>query len=319
MVQRPAGPADPTSVATKEFAHMRCRYVGAVPFLALVLALPAAAQKRAQPKNTLDADNLASGQFTGLLLTAPGSDRTFTVRVQYQQLQLKPNALRTANNQNNSANRQLQQIARLQQQMARSKNPAQQMAQIQRIATQMQVGQLRAQNNLYNVVNRTQDIEFQAEESVKVRTMDLPDQFDEKGNIKRYTKEELKELKGKDTKLPGYESAFESLRAGQLIQVTLADHKAKKPTTSPGDAKETTDKDAKDKDAKKDEAKEKPALDKEKDKAAALDKALEKDKEKDKPALDKALDKDSEKHKQVRLIVILKEDGGKVPGGKRGN
>ncbi|HZY87395.1 MAG TPA: hypothetical protein VFE78_21340 [Gemmataceae bacterium] len=282
---------------------MRCRYVGAVPFLALALALPAAAAPPKQPQNTLDADNLASGQFTGLLLTAPGSDRTFTVRVQYQQLQLKPNALRTANNQNNAANRQLQQIARLQQQMARSKNPAQQMAQIQRIAAQMQVGQLRAQNNLYNVVNRTQDIEFMAEESVKVRTMELPEQFDEKGNVKKYTKEELKQLKGKDTKLPGYESAFESLRAGQLVQVTLADHKAKKPTTSPGDAKDKEDKDAKDK-----EVKEKPAL----------DKALEKDKEKDKPALDKAVDKDTEKHKQVRMVVILKEDGGPVPGGKRG-
>jgi hypothetical protein len=278
---------------------MRCRYLGAVPLLTLFLALPAAAQKNpAKPQNALDADNLTSGQFTGALLTTPGSDRKFTVRVQYQQLQLKPNALRTANNANNNANRQLQQIARLQQQMAKSKNPAQQMAQIQRILAQMQVGQVRAQNNLYNVVNRTQDIEFQAEEDVKVRTTELPEQFDEKGNIKKYTKEELKQLKGKDKDLPGYESTFEALRAGQLVQVTLTTHKAKKPAASPGDSK---DKPAADK-----------AAEKEKDNAAA----------KDKPALDKALDKDkdkdSEKHKQVRLVVILKEDAGTLPGGKRG-
>ena len=283
---------------------MRCRYLGAVPFLALLLALPAAAAppNQAKPQNALDADKLASGQFTGFLLTTPGSDRAFTVRVQYQDVQLKPNALRTANNQSAQANRQLQQIARLQQQMARSKNPAQQLAQIQRILAQMQVGQLRTQQNLYNVVTRYQDVEFQAEENVKVRTMELPEQFDEKGNIKKYTKEELKELKGKDTHLPGYESTFEGLRAGQLIQVTLAEHKTKKPATSPGEVKE---KEAKDKDAK-----EKPAL----------DKAVEKDKEKDKPALDKALDKDkdTEKTKQVRLIVVLKEDAGKVPGAKPG-
>ena len=261
---------------------MRCRYLGTVPILALVLALPAAAappKNQGKPKNVLDADQLASGQFTGALLSAPGSDRTFTVRVQYQQIQLKPNALRNANNQTAHANRQLQQIARLEQQMARSRNPAQQLAQIQRILAQVQLGQLRAQQNLYTVVNRTQDIEFQAEENVKVRTMELPEQFDEKGNIKKYTREELKQLKGKDTHLPGYESAFEGLRAGQLVQVTLAAHKTKKPTTSPGDAK-------------------------------------------DKPTPDKAApDKDTEKHKQVRLIVILKEDARAVPGarlGKRG-
>jgi hypothetical protein len=121
--------------------------------------------------------------------------------------------------------------------------------------------------------------------------MELPEQFDEKGNIKKYTKEELKQLKGKDTNLPGYESSFEALRPGQLVQVTLATHKAKKPAASPGDAKD------------------KPAA----DKAADKDKAAEKDK----PAADK--DKDSEKHKQVRLIVILKEDAGPVPGGKRAN
>ncbi len=271
---------------------MRCRYVGAVPFLALLLALPAAAaqKNKPQPQSPLDADKLASGKFTGFLLTTPGTDRTFTVRVQYQDVQLKPNALRNANSQSNHANRQLQQIARLQQQMARSRNPAQQMAQIQRLVAQMQVGQLRAQQNLYNVVTRYQDVEFQAEESVKVRTMDLPEQFDEKGNIKKYTREELRQLKGKDTNLPGYESAFEALKEGQLIQVTLAAHHAKKPATTSGDAKEKL----------------------------TLDKALEKDKEKDKSSLDKALDKDSEKHKQVRLIVIVKENPGAVPGGKPG-
>src|SRR5438105_2853470 len=104
---------------------MRRRYLGAVPFLALLLALPAAAQKRVPtPQNALDAEKLTSGQFTGFLLTAPGTDRTFTVRVQYQDVQLKPNALRAASNQNAQLNRQLQQIARLQQQMARSKSPA---------------------------------------------------------------------------------------------------------------------------------------------------------------------------------------------------
>ncbi len=278
---------------------MRYRCVGAAPFLALLLALPAAAQRNKvpQPQNAVDSDKLGNGQLTGYLLTTPGTDRTFTVRVQYQDAQLKPNALNTAASANNRANHQLQQIARLQQQMARSKNPAQQMAQIQRILAQMQVGQARAQNNLYNVVTRTQDVEFQAEENVKVRTQDLPDQFDEKGNIKRYTKEELKQLKGKDTNLPGYESSFEALKEGQLIQVTLATHQAKKPANGPAAKDSEKDKDAKEKDAK-----DKPAV-----------------KDKEKSLLDQAAEKDGEKHKQVRLIVILKENPGRIPGAKPGN
>jgi hypothetical protein len=272
---------------------MRCRSMAAVPFLALFLALPATAQKnkpqnKPQPQAPLDADKLASGKFTGFLLTTPGTDRTFTVRVQYQNVELKPNALRTAANANNQANRQLQQVVRLQQQMARSRNPAQQMMQIQRIVAQLQLRQARAQQNLYNVVTHYQDVEFQAEEAVKVRTLELPDQFDEKGNIKRYTREELRQLKGKDTHLPGYESAFESLKEGQLVQLTLANHQTKKPAGGPGDTK--------------DKAK------------LTLGEAVEKSG----ASLDKALDKDGEKHKQVRLIVIVKENPGAIPGGRPG-
>jgi len=74
----------------------------------------------------------------------------------------------------------------------------------------------------YKLVKAVIPIEFQATETVKVRTLVLPDQFDEKGNPMKYTKAQLAELKGKDNTLPGYESSIDKLQAGQKLRVTLA-------------------------------------------------------------------------------------------------
>ena len=51
--------------------------------------------------------------------------------------------------------------------------------------------------------------------------MVLPEEFDDKGKPKKYTKEELATLKGKDTNLPGYESSLEKLETGQKLRVVL--------------------------------------------------------------------------------------------------
>jgi hypothetical protein len=71
----------------------------------------------------------------------------------------------------------------------------------------------------------TQEVNFQADANVKVRIKNLPEQFDEKGNIKKYTREELSALKGKDKELIGYESSVESLQPGQVVLVSLRSHK----------------------------------------------------------------------------------------------
>ena len=86
--------------------------------------------------------------------------------------------------------------------------------------------------------------------------MALPQAFDDKGDIKKYTPAELKELKGKDANLAGYESTAENLKTGQVVQVILKRHQAPKPP--PADApKKDADKD-KDKDTEKEAAKDKP-------------------------------------------------------------
>ena len=79
--------------------------------------------------------------------------------------------------------------------------------------------------NQYQVVPVTREIQFQADANVKVRIKELPEQFDEKGNIRKYTPAELSALKGKDKNLTGYESSVEALQPGQVVMVSLHSHK----------------------------------------------------------------------------------------------
>jgi hypothetical protein len=90
----------------------------------------------------------------------------------------------------------------------------------------------------------------------KVRTFDPPANFDDKGNIKKYTREELKKLKGDDPdekKLAGYKSEFGEIRVGDVVQVTLSVFKKKSPARKPARKKAKDAKDAKDADKDKDD------------------------------------------------------------------
>jgi hypothetical protein len=101
--------------------------------------------------------------------------------------------------------------------------------------------------NQYQVVPVTREIKFQADANVKVRIKELPEQFDDKGNIKRYTAAELAALKGKDRNLIGYESSVESLQPGQVVMVSLHSHKkptSATPVTHPSRKDKTDDKQA---------------------------------------------------------------------------
>jgi hypothetical protein len=252
---------------------MRHDFIGASLLLASFFLLPAVTEaqgkRKKAPKDTeapLDSAKLAPGEFTGKLKTVPGTDRLFVVAAEFKSLKQtskgRPGRIVTPR----GASANVQQIIRLQNQIqqaqmqaARARTPQQYMQQLQR-AQQLQVQLNQALLRLqlsggagprlvgavppgYTIVTNTRDIEFQASEKVKVRTMVLEDEFDEKGNVKKRTKSELAALKGKDKSLPGYESSLEKLTPGQKVRVTLATFK--KPT-KPGakdKAKEDIDKD----------------------------------------------------------------------------
>jgi hypothetical protein len=93
---------------------------------------------------------------------------------------------------------------------------AQQLAQLQR-DIQTQLPQL--QRNTYR--QQPKDVPLRAGDKIRVRNLMPPLEYDDKGNIKKYTKQELKELKGTEN-LPGYNAEYDALRAGQYVTVYLA-------------------------------------------------------------------------------------------------
>jgi hypothetical protein len=297
------------------------RLIGTSLLLVGVITLPgilvgqAPANKNTPNGPTVDSDKLHPGQFTGTIKSIPGTDRTFTVTIpsknlapngkapntsrQSAQLMRLQSQLQTEMNRLAGA-RTPQQRNQISGQISRTQNQiANEIAQIQRIAGA--VGPDGAPAG-YKWVYSSNDVDFQTTEEVKVRTTVLPEEFDEKGNPKKYTKKELDELKGKDKNLPGYESAVEKLAVGQSVVLTLVVHKHKKPSTSLV--------------SDKDKDKEKDAADKEKEKKDAADK------EKDTP--DSAKPKDTpkedsdEKKLQVKMIVITAEPTSTTSPGGRG-
>jgi hypothetical protein len=74
----------------------------------------------------------------------------------------------------------------------------------------------------YRINTASQNIELQASDDMKVRTLQLPVDFDEKGRPKRYSSKELQELKGSDPQLPGYTADFDSLKPDQYVRVYVA-------------------------------------------------------------------------------------------------
>ncbi len=88
---------------------------------------------------------------------------------------------------------------------------------------QVQMAQAEAQ--IYQLATTTKDVEWQATDDVKVRMLNPPAQFDDKGRIKKYTKKELKELKGDDKKKLGYPGEFSDLKQDQIVEVTIVKKK----------------------------------------------------------------------------------------------
>jgi len=100
---------------------------------------------------------------------------------------------------------------------------------------QYQQQMMQAEAQIYQLATTTKDVEWQATDEVKVRMMNPPAQFDDKGRIKKYTRKELKELKGEDTKSPGYPGEFSDIKQDQIVQVTIV--KKKDAPRTPGKRK----------------------------------------------------------------------------------
>src|SRR5437762_1305878 len=113
------------------------RILGAGLLLALVGLLapvPAVAQKKdAKDKDipTIDADTLRPGEVNGKLQTTPGTDGSFTVRVEVKKQEIDPKALEKLSRAGGKENAELEavvreqeRIARLQAELARERTPS---------------------------------------------------------------------------------------------------------------------------------------------------------------------------------------------------
>jgi hypothetical protein len=203
------------------------------PLATLLLAAALISQTVAAPdpppttspsKNTpLDGEKLPPGQMLGRLVSTPGSDGSFTLQLGYSHLELKDP--KSANRISNQLNGQLQQIAKLQADIARSKKPAPLIQKLQGLVANVQREQQKAQQNLFKVVTDYKDVDLHAVSDVVVRYLQPPVVYNDKGEMKKYTTAELKEMKGDDPKAEGYEAKSSDLLVGQIVKVTLKVHK----------------------------------------------------------------------------------------------
>jgi hypothetical protein len=270
-----------------------------VPLLAAVASADPTSDKPSKGAKTVEGDKLPPGVFTGKLVSLPSnSERKFVLEVEYTLL--VPKNPGQTNRAGANINRKLQQINKLQGEIARSKNPAAKMAQLDRLVAQTQVEAAKAEANQFRTISERKEIEFRAAEDWVVRYLKPPPKFDDKGKPAKYTEAELKELKGPKPDLIGYESKEADLAPGQLVRVTLGKPKeAPKAKKGAADKKDGADGDAKPKG--KDADKEKPK-----------GKATDEDKPKDK-------DKDAKAKPEVTLIVIVAPapDKDSTPVGKK--
>jgi len=181
-------------------------------------------------------------EVVGKLVLASSGTLTFSVDYNHYEADKNPKKTTTPVHQPVHNN-----TAQLQQQLARAKTPAQR-AQIQQqiqqhmVQEQARLAQQQAKNQAgQKLVTDHKEFDLEVSDKVIVRRESLPTEYDDKGSIKEYSKEEKAKFKGKDSTKPGYEAKYEDLKPGQKIKLFLTAGKAEKKTETTEDgAKKTT-------------------------------------------------------------------------------
>lgn len=111
------------------------------------------------------------------------------------------------------------QLAEQQFNLAREKNPQNRPNILKQIA---QTNAEIAKVQLWKVEEKRSDVQLRAADDIKVSWYHPPIGYDEKGNVRKYTAEDLKRMKSEH--LPGYkaEDGWEAVRNGQTVQVYVA-------------------------------------------------------------------------------------------------
>lgn len=178
-----------------------------------------------------------TGDISGKVAIAGGSSRSLTVAVETQVYEPNPAAKRdnTGNRQVDTLMRRQMEIQRDQVEIMRARSPQERMrrmAELQRDMAMLQREMARLnvqpQQQPFKTVTKRQDYDIATDDKTHIRFVEPPVAFDDKGNPKKYTAAELKELKGTDARLLGYKGEFEQLRPGHVVKVTLGKRAATK-------------------------------------------------------------------------------------------
>jgi len=149
-------------------------------------------------------------KFNAKVTKLEGSTKNFTVQIPYT----VPDPQRVFDN-NNHYTRRIAEISRETNPQSRQQHLLELQVDMQRRAAE-------------SILRKTKDQDLQADDKTKVRILQFPTEYDDKGKPKKYTKAELKTLKGPDASLPGYKADFDQLQVGQLVTVYLAKQKQDK-------------------------------------------------------------------------------------------
>jgi hypothetical protein len=182
---------------------------GCVLLLASALSAHAAAAKEAvKAKNPKEAKEklLSSGLLLGRITTLDGDARTLTVQVTLQYLVADEDAVA----QEVDLRGQLTDALQIE-------DPGERFQRVREVQAEI----LANRANLLRVEETQQDVALQLVEDVKVRVANPPPVFDDKGRARKYTVQELKDLKGPGN-LIGYTADFSDLKEGQTVRVSAA-------------------------------------------------------------------------------------------------
>lgn len=208
-----------------------------VLLLAVVILVPAEVHAQKKKKGKNDSAPPASAQdyaqlsqlkeVTGKLVFAELSAQSLSLRLDYQHVEANPNY--KPNKSNNNVYQQMQRVMNDQAALARTKNAVQQQQKMRQLAQDMQrlqqqlagTGKANPNSLPYKIVTDSKDFELPVDDKVVVRRQNLAFMYDDKGEVVKYSKEEIEKLRGKDKSKPGYEAKFEDLTAGQTVKLYL--------------------------------------------------------------------------------------------------
>ncbi len=269
----------------------------AVGLMGFFAADGSAQKKKADPAEVAtdqDYKSLKSIQdMTGKLASV--NLNTLTVRLDIPHM--VPNPKYKPPKGSNAQYQQMQNIYRQQAQIMATTNPIQRQQRMQQLMATINIAEYQQMmqaaaaagnpnNQPYMLAHQYKDYELELSDKVTVSKLSLDNEFDDKGYVKTYTKEEKAELKRNDPSKLGYQAKVEDLQTGQQIKVYLKMPKKTKPAP---DA-------------------EKPADKKDDDKAKAADKADPKtDKASKADKTDSKTSKEDVVKPLITKILILKQ------------